>query len=980
MNALYRRGFCSKSWLSHLFETDSSIPRYWERELALVNRSSAKSLINKLVVDNILGYSGANEKHTASLGSHDLAKARVVDLACSWKRARPETVLLVRIGDFYETWGVDAVMLVQHAGLNPMGDSCRAGCPKGNIQQTLNALTEAGLTVAVYEEVNAVGSKSTRSKKERYLSQVVTPGRSIYLHDTCLREGEIVYRDSKPYAAIRCTQDGCGLGFISIDSKEVRLHEGLTEEALASLIDSVGGVAEPVWIAADTSTRIARIKRILSEYRTKKLSVSLPMDSMLTAVSGEVYRQLCLPYCGMKVIRESSRSLGEKLLRPLHTGAAQLLGLSSSTSTTPDLVRHILPESAPFYSISFMKNWLLCPPPVEVIQNMRVFVQSLLEEGSKLEAIPHIRPVSVSKLVRLLESKNGNHHFFKDLHQLCYAFVTTEGSPGTECLLSSEVHRVVSYSSGISEFSNFSEISLNANKIIEIICSQIHLVENQSQNEDELSRFFRFHESKFVNIIKGDFSRLEAAKQRLIFAVETSLISPEKSLKFDQMSDKLFVKDVSLALRPGIKQLAIPDDSKKRRFSSDLILRAELEYREASEAAKQVAKETLEDLSSKLSQQTNSIQTLIYISHFAVVISSVALHVEASIRKRWTLPSLDAAECTLNQVWPYWLEINPVGSAVANNFSISSGRVSILTAPNMSGKSTLIRSVAASVLLGNVGLMVPCESACIPRISDLLIVSPAGDRPAEGLSAFAAEADSMGVALRHSDNKHAMLLVDEFGRGTSGSDAAALSAAVISWLSQKTNVSCVWATHLHELFDLCQTLPVEWIQMDGYKLVNGKCIDSKGIATAHQHGFPLEIIKHAFLLRNQNTFLPLIDEEKDVCPVGKIKRSHKLVELKPFSLPPPSVLASPVVYILKFPNDTYYVGETENFLQRIKAHKARFKQAPEKIWFSQQSGRSQARALETALIQSFLKDGVQLLSTVDGFHKSSSSALQQATS
>lgn len=56
------------------------------------------------------------------------------------------------MGEFYETYGVDAVMMMQHAGLNKMGQEVRAGCPRKNVQQTLDGLTGAGLTVAVYEE------------------------------------------------------------------------------------------------------------------------------------------------------------------------------------------------------------------------------------------------------------------------------------------------------------------------------------------------------------------------------------------------------------------------------------------------------------------------------------------------------------------------------------------------------------------------------------------------------------------------------------------------------------------------------------------------------------------------------------------------------------------------------------------------------------------------------------------------------------
>ena len=60
----------------------------------------------------------------------------------------------LQVGEFYEAFGLDALMLVQHAGLNPMGKKCRAGCPVGNLQATLDDLTAAGITVAVYEEAS----------------------------------------------------------------------------------------------------------------------------------------------------------------------------------------------------------------------------------------------------------------------------------------------------------------------------------------------------------------------------------------------------------------------------------------------------------------------------------------------------------------------------------------------------------------------------------------------------------------------------------------------------------------------------------------------------------------------------------------------------------------------------------------------------------------------------------------------------------
>ena len=68
------------------------------------------------------------------------------------KAQHMEKVVLCRVGEFYETYGLDAVLLVQHCGLNPMAGDLKAGCPLGNLRQTLDKLTAAGLSVAVFEE------------------------------------------------------------------------------------------------------------------------------------------------------------------------------------------------------------------------------------------------------------------------------------------------------------------------------------------------------------------------------------------------------------------------------------------------------------------------------------------------------------------------------------------------------------------------------------------------------------------------------------------------------------------------------------------------------------------------------------------------------------------------------------------------------------------------------------------------------------
>jgi len=955
---------------------------FWSVELLRIDRPSAANLIPKLATDNALGYAGARDPSVLPKSKSCSGSIRVVDMACGWKRNHPESVLLVRMGDFYEAWGIDAVMLVQYAGLNPMGDSCRAGCPKANIQQTLNALTDAGLSVAVYEEANLVGSRSKKIKKERYLSQVVTPGRPIYLHDTCLKDGELPYRSARPYAAIQCSSgdNGCSLALFSVDSRELRIHESTTIEAIGSILEGVGGVSSPMWVSADSPARLSRLN-VTATTPTRRFPISLTFESFLAAVSSDLTRMLALD----KPFVRTYNPPASRSLQPLHFVAAQFLGVTkNSHNASPDLVRNLLPPNAPFHCEYFLRNWLLCPP-ADAGVHMHALLASIIHMR---DPIPSTRVVPVDKLVRLLETRNGNFNFFLDLYHSCDTFVNT---PKVLTKQNHDLLTIVNRVSGLRPRS-MEELEQVAKTVQSRIRAVIVITDNPEASQwtgqqcESLDRFSRSKEGDLFKQVRGDYALLNLARDRLENAVSRSLTSPDKSLKYDALSDKLYVKDIEMSIRQtgDAKKRLIPEDTTRKRWSTDVILKAEGEYRDCVEQAREGVRKKLQDLCDSISSDMNLKEGLILFSHWAVVLSSAVNHATHATRRGWVLPKMGSNSSHLANVWPYWLDPGPIGPGVGNDVTLDCGKTSVLTAPNMSGKSTLIRSVGAAALLGNSGLMIPAKSdSVVGQFKSILIVSPNGDKPVEGMSAFGAEAEAMSVSLREvALADKILLLVDEFGRGTSGRDASSLSGAVLEFLSKRENVACIWATHLHELFEMKSLNGlVDWVQMDGFKLLSGKCTDSKGIETARERGFPEGIVKEAFRLRDGGSLADrddVVDDAIDVCPVKRIHArlftSHDgLIEIPKGHNPPPSISSSPLVYILRF-SDQFYIGETENFNQRLKAHRARFDGIPDQIWILKQSNRSRARAVESALIRAYLEEGVALLSTVDGFHNHSVAA------
>ena len=127
-------------------------------------------------------------------------------------------------------------MLVQHAGLNPMGRKARAGCPINNLQPTLDGLTAAGLTVAVYEEIAPASTKG-KLKYRRALTQVVSPASPVYMYEACLSPHQISYRgEPPPYAGVTASASGYSVVFVHVDSRTWRVHQRLSEPALKALL------------------------------------------------------------------------------------------------------------------------------------------------------------------------------------------------------------------------------------------------------------------------------------------------------------------------------------------------------------------------------------------------------------------------------------------------------------------------------------------------------------------------------------------------------------------------------------------------------------------------------------------------------------------------------------------------------------------------------------------------------------------------
>jgi DNA mismatch repair protein MutS len=191
------------------------------------------------------------------------------------------------------------------------------------------------------------------------------------------------------------------------------------------------------------------------------------------------------------------------------------------------------------------------------------------------------------------------------------------------------------------------------------------------------------------------------------------------------------------------------------------------------------------------------------------------------------------------------------------HMDMASEQVLIITGPNMAGKSTVLRQVALTVLMAQMGAFVPAEKASVPVVDKIFTRVGALDNLSQGQSTFMVEMQETANILRNA-TANSLVILDEIGRGTSTYDGMSIAWAVAEYLHDLDGqgVKTLFATHYHELTDLSAACPrvknhniavKEWNDEIIFlrKLVDGGTNRSYGIQVARLAGIPDAVIKRS---------------------------------------------------------------------------------------------------------------------------------------
>ncbi len=191
------------------------------------------------------------------------------------------------------------------------------------------------------------------------------------------------------------------------------------------------------------------------------------------------------------------------------------------------------------------------------------------------------------------------------------------------------------------------------------------------------------------------------------------------------------------------------------------------------------------------------------------------------------------------------------------HLSNSEAQISIITGPNMAGKSTYLRQVALIVLMAQLGSYVPAEAATIGLVDRIFTRIGAQDDLATGQSTFMVEMVETANILHHATPR-SLVILDEIGRGTSTYDGLAIARSIVEYLhnNKRCGARTLFATHYHELVEVAQLLPrirclnVAVTEEGGKvvflrKIVPGGADRSYGIHVAQLAGIPRPVIHRA---------------------------------------------------------------------------------------------------------------------------------------
>ena len=776
------------------------------------------------------------------------------------KIKHPDAMLLFRVGDFYETFGEDAILASKILGIvltkRANGAAAHielAGFPHHSLETYLPKLVNAGCRVAVCDQLE--DPKKAKGIVKRGITELVTPGLS--LNDTVLDA-----KKNNFLASVFVSKNKYGISFLDISTGEFSLTN-CDFDQLEKLIN----IYDPAEILCSKKDK----SFVLDKFNGRNI---FSLDEWVFKM-GYSYDKLIsffnvknLKGYGVEDEKEGIVSAGAILF---YLELTEHNDLSNITSLS-----RIEDDQYMWLDKFTVKNLELIFPSTEDSVTLKSVVdQTLTPMGSRLMSKWILNPLLDKKEIEFRQEFVSS--FISDENVREYIVETMSEI--------SDIERITS------------KIALNRASPRELI-----YLKNSLLSVEDLKLQLRNSDFKNFKSWAKDLPELTTVIKKIDKSLndDASLLTGGKVIKtgYNKELDKLRSisdsgKNVLLKIqndeieKTGISSLKIAynkvfgyylevTNAHKDKVPSNWIRKQTLvnaeryiteelkEYEEtilnADEKILVIERELFFDLMEDLSQETpqlqkcsKSISFLDCVLSFSTLALSSNLH-KPIISNNKKIDIKKGRHLIIEKTLP------PDELYIPNDIFLdnSSQQIIIITGPNMSGKSAIIRQVALIVILAQIGSFVPAEYSTIGIVDKIFTRVGASDNISKGESTFMVEMMETSSIMNNLTDR-SLVLMDEIGRGTSTYDGISIAWSIIEYLHNQKNVhpKTLFATHYHELNQLEEKLDrvknynvsVEEINDEVIflrKLLPGGSEHSFGINVAQLAGMPNQILIRAY--------------------------------------------------------------------------------------------------------------------------------------
>jgi DNA mismatch repair protein MutS len=776
------------------------------------------------------------------------------------KARHPDSLLLFRVGDFYELFFEDAeegARLLDITLTSRNNGSSRAplaGIPVHALDGYLQRLVRLGRRVAICEQVE--DPSTARGIVRREVVETVSPG-------TVVNDALLVSRRNNYVAAV--AGDPTPGGTVAVASADLSTGELWVQLCPWSALADRLGEMEPSELvlprswelvprhdhAADLVTyrpdwlfeKGSGAEELLRHYRVNHLDgFGLPDDPTLVGVTGALVAFLDETQPRVSAVLRAPRLVAEGDRMPIDEMTRRNLELVEPLSPGPDsrTLLDVVDAALTPMGARLLRRWLLGPlTSVEPIRARQDAVGEFVEDGDlRREVRRLLRDVrDLERLaVKIASGRCGPRDLLAvraslaDIPALLDALAGTFSAPLRE-------HRA-----GIDPLDALTDLidAAIAPDAPAAIGEGGILRDGYDADLDGL---------RAVHLGAVDWIARLQARER-----ERSGIS---SLKVG--FNKVFGYYIEVT-RANLDR--VPEDYQRRQTLSNAERYVTPELKEweekvlgAEEKIAALEVKLFDEVRRRAAGHTEALQRVA--AHLAAVDVLAAL-AETAVRHEYVRPEVDDGHGVVIRGGrhPVVETMMPREEFIPNDVELGDeSRVIILTGPNMAGKSTVLRQVGLIVLLAQVGAFVPARSARIGLVDRIFTRVGASDNLVRGRSTFMVEMTET-AAILNGATARSLVLLDEIGRGTSTWDGLSVATAVTEYLHDRIGAKTVFATHYHELTELAERLSdvanySVAVKEEGESivflrsLVPGGADRSYGVEVARLAGLPREVIDRA---------------------------------------------------------------------------------------------------------------------------------------